>query len=205
MGDFMDNRIILAERSLKKNGFKVRIFDKVDKAKEALMEDIGTHESIGFGGSMTLSQMGVYEDFKNRGNKVYWHWMAEDKKATLKEAQSSDIYLSSTNALTLDGKLVNMDGTGNRVSSIFYGHKRVYIIVGRNKICKDYDEAIDRIKNVASPKNAERLNIDTPCKFTGKCNDCNSPNRICNVEVIIHKNTPSFNINVFLIDEDLGY
>ncbi len=72
--------------------------------------------------------------------------MAEDKKATLKEAQSSDIYLSSTNALTLDGKLVNMDGTGNRVSSIFYGHKRVYIIVGRNKICKDYDEAIDRIK-----------------------------------------------------------
>lgn len=201
----MDNKIILAETSLRQNGFQVEVFDKMDKAKKALMEAITTHESIGFGGSMTLSQMGIYEDFKNRGNKVYWHWMAEDKKAELKAAQSSDIYISSTNALTLDGKLVNIDGTGNRVSSIFYGHKRVYIVVGRNKICKDYDEAIDRIKNIAAPKNAQRLNTNTPCKFTGKCNDCDSPDRMCNVEVIIHKNTSAANINIFLIDEDLGY
>ena len=112
MGDFMNNKIILAEESLKKNGFQVEIFENVDKAKEALMEAIDTHESVGFGGSMTLFQMGIYEDLKNRGNKVYWHWMGEDKKAELKLAQSSDIYISSTNALTLDGKLVNMDGTG---------------------------------------------------------------------------------------------
>ena len=205
MGDFMNKKIILAEKSLKKNGFKVKVFNNIDEAKEVLMEAIDTHESIGFGGSMTLFEMGIYEDLKNRGNKVYWHWKGEDKKAELDAARSSDIYISSTNALTLDGKLVNMDGTGNRVSSMFYGHKRVYIVAGKNKICKDYDEAIYRIKNIAAPKNTKRLNTDTPYKYTGKCSDCNSLDRICNVEVIIHKNTSAANINIFLIDEDLGY
>ena len=98
-----------------------------------------------------------------------------------------------------------MDGVGNRVSSLFYGHKRVYIIAGRNKICNDYDEARDRIKNVAAPKNAKKLKTNTPCEFTGKCGDCDFPGRICNVEVIIHKNTTKSSINVFLIDEDLGF
>lgn len=201
----MDNKILLAEKSLKRNGFQVRTFDKVDKAKESLMEAITTSESIALGGSMTLSQMGIYEDFKNRGNSIYWHWITENKNTKLKAAQNADIYISSTNALTLDGKLVNMDGVGNRISSMFYGHERVYIIVGRNKICKDYEEARDRIRNIAGPKNAQRLNVDTPCKITGKCSDCNSPARICNVEVIIHKNTSGSKINIFLIDEDLGY
>jgi hypothetical protein len=201
----MNNKIKLAEASLKQNGFQVKTFESIDKTKEALMEAISIDESIGLGGSMTLSHMGVYEDFKERGNEIYWHWKAENKKAELNKAYNADIYITSTNGLTLDGKLVNMDGTGNRVSSMFYGHKRVYIIAGRNKICKDYDEARDRIRNIASPKNAQRLNINTPCKITGKCSDCDSPDRICNVEVIIHRNTSGSNINIFLIDEDLGY
>lgn len=201
----MDRKILLAETSLKQNGFNVNAFENVEKAKKALMEAIDTEESVAFGGSTTLSHMGVYKKFIERGNKTYWHWMVEDKKSELNNARNADIYISSTNALTLDGKLVNMDGVGNRVSSMFYGHKRVYIIAGKNKICKDYDEARERIKNVAAPKNAQRLNINTPCKITGKCSDCDSPDRICRVEVVLHRNTTGTDINIFLVDEDLGY
>lgn len=201
----MDNKILLSNNSLKQNGFKVKTFKNVLETKEALMKSISINESVAFGGSMTLEELGLYEDLKNRGNKVYWHWKVEDKKAELQKALNADIYLTSTNALTLDGKLINMDGTGNRVSSLLYGHKRVYVVVGRNKICKDYDQARERIKNVAAPMNTKRLNTDTPCRFTGKCNDCDSPERICNVEVIIHKNPSGTEVNVFIIDEDLGY
>lgn len=199
----MNKEILLAGESLKENGFQVKTFSTVDKAKEALMGAVSVEESIAFGGSMTLDQMGLYKEFKDRGNNIYSHWIDKDKD--LKIAKEADIYISSTNALTLDGKLVNMDGVGNRVSSMFYGHERVYIIIGRNKICKDYNEAKNRIENIAGPKNAERLDTSTPCKVTGKCSDCKSIDRICNVEVIIHKNTSESNINIFLIDEDLGY
>lgn len=201
----MDKKLILAKEALEKNGFKVKVFDEVEKIKETLLKDIGLEESIAFAGSMTLDELGLYEDFKDRGNKTYWHWKAKDGQAELKAARDADIYLSSTNALTLDGKLVNMDGVGNRVSSMFYGHERVYIIAGKNKIAKDLEEARDRIDNIAAPKNAQRLGIDTPCKSTGKCNDCDSPSRICNVEVVMHKNPMRANINIFLVDEDLGY
>ena len=201
----MNNKLSLVKTSLENNGFQVKVFENSLKVKKALLEAITMEESIAFGGSVTLSDIGIYEDFKERGNEIYWHWKGGDRNNELNKAYNADIYITSTNALTLDGKLVNMDGTGNRVSSMFYGHKRVYIIVGRNKICKDYDEAIDRIRSVAAPKNAKRLNINTPCKFTGKCNNCDSPDRICNVEVIIHRNTSGSNINIFLVDEDLGY
>lgn len=201
----MDNKLILAKEALEKNGFKVMLFDEVDKMKETLLEKIELDKSIAFGGSMTLKEIGLYKDLKDRGNEIYWHWKAKDGQAELKAARDADIYISSTNALTLDGKLVNMDGVGNRVASMFYGHERVYIIVGRNKLTKDLKEARDRIKNIAGPKNAQRLDVDTPCKFTGKCNDCDSPDRICKVEVIIHKNTTGPNINIFLVNEDLGY
>lgn len=201
----MDNKLILAKEALEKNGFKVMFFDEVDKMKETLLEKIELDKSIAFGGSMTLKEIGLYKDLKDRGNEIYWHWKAKDGQAELKAARDADIYISSTNALTLDGKLVNMDGVGNRVASMFYGHERVYIIVGRNKLTKDLKEARDRIKNIAGPKNAQRLDVDTPCKFTGKCNDCDSPDRICKVEVIIHKNTTGSNINIFLVNEDLGY
>ncbi|MCF6459632.1 lactate utilization protein [Clostridium sp. Cult3] len=201
----MDNNILLAKSCLEKNGFTVETFKNVSEAKETLLNEIQVSESIAFGGSMTLFDMGLYEDFKGRGNEIFWHWKAEDKNNELSLARNSHIYITSTNALTLDGKLVCMDGVGNRVSSMFYGHKRVYIIVGRNKICKDYDEARNRIKKIAAPKNAQRLSSNTPCRFTGECNTCDSADRICRVEVIIHRNPIGGDINIYLIDEDLGY
>lgn len=199
----MNKDILLAEESLKKNGFKVKKFDTIDQAKDALMEDIEVEKSIAFGGSMTLDEMALYEDFKAKGNEIYSHWV--NKNTGLERAKEADIYLTSTNALTLDGKIVNMDGVGNRVSSMFYGHERVYIIAGKNKLCRDYNAAKSRIENIAGPKNAKRLDRDTPCTITGKCSDCNSAERICNVEVVIHKNTSGSNINIYLIDKELGY
>lgn len=201
----MDRMFSEVSENLEKNGFLVKIFNNTAEAKEDLLKEISVDESIAIGGSMTISNMNIYEELKNMGNQVYWHWKAEDKKKELSLAKNADIYLSSTNALTLDGKFVNIDGTGIRVSSMFYGHNKVYIIVGKNKLCKNYDEAIKRIKTIAAPKNAERLKINTPCRFTGKCSDCNSPDRMCNAEVIIHKNPGATEINVYLVDEELGY
>ncbi len=201
----MDNKLLLAKNSLKENGFNVEIFETAEEVKEALLNEIDINESVAFGGSTTLEELGLYEELKERGNEVYWHWKVEDKVSERLKAALTDVYLTSTNALTLDGKLVNMDGVGNRVASIAFGHKKVYVIVGKNKICKDYEEASKRIKNIAAPKNAKRLNTNTPCKFTGSCNDCSSPDRLCNVEIILHKNPTGANVNVYIVNEELGF
>lgn len=203
----MDKRVLDTLENLKKNGFKGEFFETRDEAIEKIISEILEDDSISIGGSMTILDLGLYEKLKEKGNEVYWHWKAsaEEGKQVLKKAIETDIYLTSTNALTIDGKLVNMDGTGNRVASMIYGHERVYIIAGKNKICKDYEEASNRIKNIAAPKNAKRLNKNTPCVHTGKCNDCDSPDRICKAEVILHKNPDNTQIIVYIINEDLGY
>jgi len=201
----VDKDILLAKSGLEKSGFKVEIFENIDEVRRSLLKEIKVSESIAFGGSMTLDDIKLYEAFKERGNEVFWHWKAENRAKELELAKNSQIYITSTNALTLDGKLVSMDGVGNRVSSMFYGHEKVYIIVGRNKICKDYDEARERIKKIAAPKNAQRLSTHTPCRYTGECNDCDSSDRICRVEVIIHRNPTGGDIRIYLVDEDLGY
>ena len=200
----MKEKFIELEKILIKNGYGVKIFNKVEEAKEDLLSKIKDDESVGIGGSMTIDKMDIYDDLKARDGEVYWHWRKDIPDATIK-ARKADTYITSTNALTMDGKLVNMDGNGNRVASMIYGHKDVYIIVGKNKISKNYEEARERIRNIAAPMNAKRLNLDTPCVHTGKCSDCDSPQRICRAEVIIHKNPNTTNINIYLIDEELGY
>lgn len=202
----MEKRFLDTLESLRKNGFKGEYFETRDEAIEKLIDDISKDESVAIGGSVTIQDLDLYEKLKDEGNEVFWHWKPIESGAQeLKKARNADIYLTSTNALTMDGKLINMDGTGNRVSSMFYGHERVYIIAGRNKICKDYNAASNRIKNIAAPKNAKRLNKNTPCVHTGKCNDCDSPDRICKAEVILHKNPDNTEIIVYIINEDLGY
>ena len=200
----MKEQFIELEKVLVKNGFKVKAFNNISEAKIDLLSEIKSDESVGIGGSITIDQMDIYDDLKARDGEVYWHWRKDIPNA-IDMAKNADTYITSTNALTMDGKLVNMDGNGNRVAAMIYGHKDVYIIVGKNKICKDYEEARDRIRNVAAPMNAKRLNLETPCVYTGKCEDCNSPQRICKAEVILHRNPNVTNINIYLIDEELGY
>lgn len=200
----MENKFNDLKGVLEKHGFLVKIFENSEMAKEELLKEISIDESVALGGSMTLQQMGIYENLKNRGNEVIWHWR-KDVESPLQKAINTDSYITSTNAITMDGKLVNMDGTANRVAGMVFGHKNVYIIVGKNKVCKDYEEARERIKNIAAPLNAKRLNLSTPCAITGKCNDCNTPQRICRVETIIHRNPNSCQIHIYLVDEELGY
>lgn len=192
-------------KTLESLGYIVDIYNNTDQVKEALLKKISKDDTVGFGGSVTVDQVGIYEALEARGNEVYWHWKAEDKPQALRKATNSDVYISSSNALTEDGKLVNKDGVGNRVASMIYGHRDVYIVVGNNKICRDYEAANERIQSVAGPKNAMRLGLNTPCVQAGRCNNCNSPERICNVESIIDKNPNGTQINILLVNEVLGY
>ncbi|HLS54263.1 MAG TPA: lactate utilization protein [Tissierellaceae bacterium] len=192
-------------KKLEINGFTCNVFEDSYQVKKYLLEEIKLEDSIAIGGSMTIKSLNLFEDFKERGNQVFWHWKADKVDEELKRAKTAKIYLTSTNALTLDGKLVNMDGNGNRVASMVFGHEKVFIIVGKNKICKDYESAIERIETVAAPKNAKRLGLNTYCSQTGECNDCYTADRMCSVETIIHKNPGKTKINICLVDEELGY
>jgi L-lactate utilization protein LutB len=204
----MQNTVKNTILNLEKNGFTVRYFEKTDEAVNSLVSDIRPEESVGFGGSMTVSDLGIYEKLMEQGNQLFWHWKSLPgvvKSVVISNAATADIYITGTNAITEDGRLVNIDGIGNRLSSMLYGHNRVYIVSGVNKIAGNIDEAIIRIKNIASPKNAERLNLDTPCRHLGKCMNCDSPQRICSATLILDRQPRSLKIIIYLIDESLGY
>lgn len=202
----MNNSIKQTIENLERNGFNVKYFETSDEAVNELLNSVDPKETVGIGGTITVLEMGIYEKLIEKGNAVFWHWKApEDKKNTLKKAATADIYLSSTNALTEDGRIINIDGTGNRLSGILYGHEKVIIVAGRNKISRNYEEAMIRIKNVACPQNAERLNRNTPCRVQGKCMDCNSKDRMCMATLTLDRQPAGVPITIYLINEELGY
>lgn len=193
--------------SLEKNGFKAAYFDDSDSAVKYLLESIKNEATVGIGGSMTVKSLGIPEKLIERGNTVYFHWLEstpEGMDKARENAAKADVYLASTNALTEGGQLVNIDGCGNRVASMIFGPKKVYILCGVNKITKDLDAALKRVKENAY-KNARRLKLDTPCAHTGKCNDCNSPQRMCSVTTIIERRPYKTEFEVIIIGQELGY
>jgi len=203
----MNQKIENTLKALMKNGFKARYFEDSKSAVKILLEEINVTDKVGIGGSMTIKQLGIPEELLQRGNTVYFHWLEstpEGMDNARRNASTADVYLTSTNALTEKGQLVNIDGTGNRVSAMVFGPKKVYVICGINKLVDDVDGAIKRIKDNAY-KNARRLNLKTPCAITEKCNDCDSPQRMCNVTTIIEKKPNKIDIEVMIIGESLGY
>ncbi|MGI6728412.1 MAG: lactate utilization protein [Anaerovoracaceae bacterium] len=195
-------------KNLQHNGFKVNYFTNRKDAKAAILNEILPNESIGFGGSATVEDLKIYESLKERGNPVFWHWRipeGEDRKEILKKAANTNIYFSGTNAITESGSLVNIDGTGNRLSGMLFGHDKIFIVTGVNKITRNYEEAILRIKNVSCPANTKRLRRNTPCAKLGKCMNCDSPDRICKATLIIDRQPSGVPISIFLINEELGY
>lgn len=192
--------------ALQAHGFKTQIFDTAEQAKEAALSLIGTG-SVGFGGSITIQDMGIYEALQQQGNTLYWHWKVapEQRAALFPLANTADTYICSANAILESGALLNIDGNGNRVSSMYCGPKQVIIIAGQNKLCGDYHDAVARIKREACPPNAKRLGYQTPCAATGNCNDCSSPQRMCNVTVLMERPGMVKNIHVMIVKEDLGY
>lgn len=194
------------KKRLEANGFAVSVFDTAAQAADYLSDSV-KGMSVGLGGSMTLKEMGVEERLK-ANNTVYWHWNSTaDPNESLRQAMTTDVYLLSANAIAEDtGEILNIDGTGNRVSSSLFGHKKVYFVAGRNKVSPDYESALFRLRNVVSPKNAQRLGRKTPCAAKAdKCYNCDSPERICNALVVFYKKIRSMDMEVILINEDLGY
>lgn len=188
-------------KNLEERGFTPKVFATKEEAADYLDSQIDG-VSVAFGGSMTVQEMGLYPRLAAHNNAL-WHW----DKAGLEQAVSTDVYISSVNGLAETGELINIDGTGNRVASTLFGHKRVYFVVGKNKIAPDYDKALWRARNIASPKNAQRIGVQTPCAVKGdRCYDCKSPQRICNGLVVLWGRPKGIEtMEVILIDEELGY
>ena len=189
--------------------FKALYAKNRQEAVEEIWKHVTPKQKIGVGGSVTIRELGILEQLEARGHTLYNHWKPGLSKENIleirKSQMTSDLFLSSVNAVTMNGELVNIDGAGNRVNSTNFGPGKVILVAGYNKIVEDVQEAIKRIKNVAAPINAKRLNIDVPCAKLGKCVDCNSPNRICRV-VVIHERRPSFtDMLIILVGEELGY
>ncbi len=192
--------------NLKRRGFHAQFFPTKEEAANALSESIrGT--TVGIGGCMTAKQMGLYE-LLCRNNEVFWHWLSEDRDAAQISAAHAKVYIMSANALSETGEIVNIDGNGNRIASMFYGHERVIYLIGINKLTPDLPSAIDRARNVASPLNARRFGRKTPCVLTEpmRCHDCSSPERICGgMAILMEKMASIKQTDVILIGEDLGY
>ena len=193
--------------NLKRNGFAAEYFTTSREAYDYLMDAVKSSQSVGFGGSWTLKELGLFDGLKERGNEAYWHWFPGEDSVmdVLKKDMVTDIYMSGANAITLDGRIVNIDGTGNRLSSLLFGHQHLYIVAGINKICKNYEEAIIRIKNEACPKNAKRLGLNTPCAVLGKCTSCDSPDRMCNATLILERQPGGIPTTIVLVGERLGF
>lgn len=192
---------------LRKNNFDAKYFENSKEAVQEILKEIKPEDIVGIGGSMTIKELQLDTLLKQRGNTVHWHWLEttpEDMNKARQSAAYSDVYLTSTNALTQDGKLVNTDGTGNRVAAMFYGPKKTIVVCGINKIVENVDSALERIEMNAY-KNARRLKLNTPCAVNESCIDCSSPQRMCNITTIIRKKPMQKNITVILINEELGY
>ena len=192
--------LVKLQKNLEERGFAVSRFDTAAQAAGYLDAALDG-KTIGIGGSITVQEMGL-ADRLAKHNTVLWHWAG----STTQEAAGAQVYLTSVNGAAETGELINIDGTGNRVASGLFGHEKVYFIVGRNKVAPDYDAALWRARNIAAPKNAQRLGRKTPCAAKGdRCYDCKSPERICRALVVYWEKPGSMDMEVVLVDEDLGY
>ena len=192
--------------NLEKNGYSVSCFGTAEEASDYLNAEIDGR-TVGFGGSMTLEEMGLFESL-GKHNEVFWHWHPGDKAAEEVRALSSgtEIYLSSVNGIAETGEIINIDGSGNRAAGMLYGHKKVYLVVGENKIAPGFEQAMWRARNIAAPLNAKRLNCKSPCAAKGdRCYDCSVPGRICRGVSLLWKAPTSMDFEVVLIKEKLGY
>lgn len=186
-------------RALTGRGFAVQHFATGREAADYLD---GT--TVGIGGSKTIDQIGLY-DRLTRHNTVWWHWRTPGFD-TLDHALTAPVYLSSANAITADGQILNIDGRGNRLAAMVYGiGKTVYIVAGTNKICPDFDSALSRARNTAAVQNMRRFDGDQPCHTAGRCLDCRSKSRGCNALLVLWGQMMDMaKVEVVLIDEPLG-
>jgi hypothetical protein len=198
-----------AVEALKKNNFNADFFSTREELIKRILEMIPEKDVIGVGGSTTVQNLGILEILAKRGNLILDHnkaGLSPEEVLNLRRKQlTCDTFITGSNSITLDGKLVNTDGVGNRVASMIFGPKQVIILAGTNKIVKDEEEARKRIRTIAAPINSKRLNKPNPCTVTGECMDCQGPTRICNITTILKKRPSLTPFSVFIINEELGF
>ncbi len=212
-----ESRVQLTISSLKKNGFDARYCTSRDQAGDMILEMVPAGAVVGIADSVTLRQTGALDKLAARGNRMINPFTPEMTRnidtdeeqkrrflGALRSTFGTDVLITGCNAVTEDGKIVSIDGAGNRVAGMIYGAPRVILVVGTNKIVRNAETAIDRIKNVIAPVHARQKQYNTPCTKTGKCADCSSKQRICGVTVILEKKTYHTDLSVVLIGEDLG-
>ncbi len=201
----MDYQAVI--KALKRNRYQAQYFETGEEAVQYLLQQL-QGQRIGFGDSETISQLNLYT-LLAQNNTVIDPKQSKDNDeflAMARECLTTDIFLTSVNGMTADGVLVNLDGTGNRIAGSLFGHKKVYYIVGTNKICSSLEDTVWRVRNVAAPKNAKRLQLRTPCAVKGdKCYNCASTERICNGLLIQLKKMNDMEMEVLLVHEDLGF
>ncbi len=197
-------------KNLRRNEMEAFYYPTAFKTKEQILEMIPVNSKVGVGGSVTIRDMNLIGDLLSRGNEVYDHWKEglskQERMEVCKKQQRADVFLTSANALTMDGKILNIDATGNRVSSMIFGPSKVMVIAGTNKVVENLQEGLDRLKKIAAPKNCQRRKDATPCAKDLVCRDCCSPSRLCRVITILERKPwgiPEF--AVILIGEEMGY
>ncbi|MCR5402398.1 MAG: lactate utilization protein [Butyrivibrio sp.] len=178
--------------------------DKEEACKKAL-EIIEEGSSVTMGGAMSAHEIGLVDALKSGNYNFIDRDVAEDKRAAMLSAYDADYFLTSANAITEDGIMINIDGNSNRVSAIAQGPRHVIAIVGMNKVCPDVDSAMKRARNVAAPINAQRFGLSTPCAKTGACMDCKSPDTICCQFLMTRYSRHAGRIHVIMVNDSLGF
>jgi len=210
--NYWEKRLTDLKAALESNNFDVFIADNKDEAYKLVLDDIMPPlkaKTISWGGSMTFKATGLYKDLKNNAEfkvlDTFDEKIPQDEKNELRrQSLLVDLFITGTNAITETGQLVNLDMIGNRIGALTFGPKWVILLVGRNKIAADLDEAMFRVKNYVAPVNSMRLDKKTPCVKTSYCEECKSPDRICNTWTITEKSFPKDRVKVVLINEVLG-
>ncbi|MBE6656115.1 MAG: lactate utilization protein [Ruminococcaceae bacterium] len=203
----MKDVLMRTAAALEKRGFEAYTVENAEDARTLILSMIKKEESITWGGSATIAEIGLVSALKDGGYLVFDRDEVppSERAAFAKAHFFSDWFLMSSNAITEDGELLNLDGTGNRVASLIFGPRNVIIVAGVNKITPDIDTAYARVRQVAAPRNAQRFPIQTPCKKTGKCADCLSPDTICVSLVRTRFSRQKGRVKVILIDGDYGF
>jgi len=196
-------------KALTKNGFDAHYMETSEEAAAWVLSLVQPGMTVGTGGSVTLHQLGLHEAIEEAGATLLYHskkGLSPEEKMEIMRAQlTSDLFLSGTNAITLDGELYNVDGNGNRVAALTFGPRKTVVIAGWNKIVRNSEEARSRVELVASPPNNKRLGLGNPCAETGYCVDCRAETRICRVYTLLRRRPLKSNFSVLIVGERLGY
>lgn len=203
-----DEKVIQVIEALKRRKISCHYFDMTQALLDYLMKAVNG-KSVGVGDSITFEELGLYDFLKRHSgrflDKYDQNLSKADKQLLYRENFSADVFFSGINALSLSGKIYNLDGNGSRVAPIIYGPGKVFLICGTNKICDSDEAAVLRVRQYAAPKDAVRLNKKTPCAITGKCVDCRSVDRICNYMTILEGQFDPNRIEVILLKGEYGY